>query len=81
MTRGIADVIQIVVAITRTNTALSRCCTGIWANVTAKENIFELIHPGIGEQQCRVVMRHQRTGVDNLMSLRTEILEECSRRT
>jgi hypothetical protein len=34
------------------------------------EDILELDHAGIGEQQCRIVARHQRARLPGLVALR-----------
>ena len=76
MTSGIADVFQVIVLAASPYTALGRGCTVVATLVCAKEHVLELVHPCVGEQQGRIVVRHQRAGGDNLVPLRAEILEE-----
>jgi hypothetical protein len=59
VTRGVTDVFQVVVFTTRTHTALCGRCTGIITLVEPKEDILELVHPGVSKQQSRVVIRHK----------------------
>lgn len=44
---------------TRTYTTLRGGCAGIITLVEAKENILELVHPGVGKQQSRVIVRYR----------------------
>ena len=59
--RGVADIFQIFVLATRTNTTLRGRGTGIATLVAAQKDIFELHHASIGKQQGGVVAGHQRT--------------------
>ena len=76
VTRRIADVVQIVVLAAGPHTALRRGRTAVIADITAKKHILELVHPGIGKQQSRIVVRNQRTGSHDLVAFGTEILEK-----
>ena len=60
--RGIADVFQVVVLAAGAHAALRRGGARIRAWFLAQEHILELHHARIGEQQGRIVARHQRTG-------------------
>jgi hypothetical protein len=53
---------------TRTNTFLRSSCSVVWALIKAQENIFELIHTRVGEQQGWIIPGHDRTGRDHLMA-------------
>ena len=46
------------------------------ALVKAEEDILELIHPGVGKQQGWVIVRHQRAGGNDLVTLGGEKVEE-----
>ncbi len=78
VTGGIADVFQVIAFTTGTDTTLGRGGAVVGTLLGAKEHILELVHTRVGKQQGRVVMRYQRAGGDNLVSLGTEILEKRS---
>src|SRR5690606_18871966 len=73
---GVADLVEIVVLAAGAYAALRgrRACAA--ALLRAQEHLLELDHAGIGEQQGRVVARHQRAGGHHLMALAAEELEE-----
>ena len=60
MPRGVADVFQVVVLAAGAHAFLRGGGALIRALLDAGEDVLELHHPGIGEQQGRVVARHQR---------------------
>ena len=72
----IANIIQIVVLATCPDTALGGCCPAVGAEIRAKENILELVHPCVGEQKSGIVVRNQRAGCHNLVPLGAEKLEK-----
>lgn len=76
VTSGVTDVFQIVVFTTRTHTALRGRCAGIITLIETKENILELVHPGVGKQQCGIVIRDQRAAGNYLMSFTVEKIEK-----
>ncbi len=43
----------------------------------AKEEVLELVHPGVGEKQCGVVFAHDGRGSDYFMAFRFEEIEEA----
>ena len=57
----LADILKIVVLAARANALLRIHRTRVAALPATKENILELIHPRIREQQRRIIMRHHRT--------------------
>ena len=57
---GIADIVEIVVFAAGANATLAARCTGIAAVFPERKSLLELNHPGIGEQQRRIIVRHQR---------------------
>ncbi|EJK90166.1 hypothetical protein UUU_32860 [Klebsiella pneumoniae subsp. pneumoniae DSM 30104 = JCM 1662 = NBRC 14940] len=76
VTRGVTDVFQIVVFTTRTHATLCGGRTRIITFVETKEDILELVHPCIGKQQGRIVVRHQGAAGNYLMSLAMEKVEK-----
>ena len=73
---GIADVFQIVVLATGAHAFLRRGGALIGPLLQAGEDVLELHHAGIGEQQCRIVARHQRARRDDLVIVAREIVEK-----
>ncbi len=61
MARGIADIFQVIMLAACAHAFLARCSTGVGAFVEAKKDVLKLVHPRVGEQQGRIVSRHQRT--------------------
>ena len=76
MARRITDVFKVVVLAARAHTFLRRRGAVVAALVEAEEHILELVHPGVGEQQGRILVRHQRTGGHDLVAFRREEIEE-----
>ncbi|ABX20098.1 hypothetical protein SARI_00145 [Salmonella enterica subsp. arizonae serovar 62:z4,z23:-] len=76
VTCSVSDVFQIVVFPPRAYTALGSGCTGIITLIKPKENILELVHPGIGKQQRGVIVGHQGTAGNYLMSFTMEKVEK-----
>ena len=64
VTRGVADVFQVVVLAAGTHALLAGGGAGIGALFQAQEAVLELVHARVGEQQGRVVRRNQRAGSD-----------------
>jgi hypothetical protein len=60
MAFGEADIFEVVVLATRAHALLRRRCPRVIALFEAEKNVLELIHPGIGEEQRWIAMRHQR---------------------
>jgi hypothetical protein len=75
--RGVADVLQVVVLAAGAHAALRRHRAGVGARVLAGEHVLELHHAGVGEQQGRVVARHQRAGRHDGVALGGEEFEEA----
>ncbi len=76
MARGVTDVFQIVVFTARTHAALRGGCAGIITLVETKENILELVHPGVGKQQSWIVVGYQGAACNNLMTFTMEKIEK-----
>ncbi|MNQ71228.1 hypothetical protein D3C85_858900 [compost metagenome] len=76
VTRGVTDVLQVVVLAAGAHALLAGGRTGVGALFQAEEAVLELVHPGVGEQQRRVVARNQGTGSDTGVPLLFEEAEE-----
>jgi hypothetical protein len=74
--RGVADVFQVVVLAAGAHAFLRGGGAVVAALVEAEKDILELVHPGVGEQQRGVVVRHQRAGSHDLVAFRGEEVEE-----
>ena len=57
---GVADVLEIVVLAARAYAALARGGAQVVALLPAEEDILELHHAGVGEEQRRVIAGHER---------------------
>src|SRR5579871_1261281 len=75
---GVADVIEIVVFAAGADAFLGAGGTGVVALFLAEEDVFELVHAGVGEQQSWVVGGHQRRAADHAVAARGEIIEELT---
>ena len=75
MARGVADVFQVVVLAAGADALLSRGGAAVGTLVEAQEDILELVHARVGEQERGIVMRHHRAGRDNGMALGLEELQ------
>jgi len=76
MTAGAPDFVQIVMFPACPNTLLRTCRGGVASLLAPKENVLELVHPGIDEQQGRVTGRHKRRALDDGMAAIFEKFEE-----
>ena len=61
VTRGMADIFQIVVHASSAYATLRRHRTGVGTRVLAGEHVLELRHADVSEQQGRIIALHQRT--------------------
>src|ERR1700683_3861666 len=68
MAARVADVFEVVVLAARANALLRGCGAGIIALLGAEEDVLELVHAGIGEQQGGVVGRDQRRAADDAVA-------------
>ena len=62
VTRGVAHLVQIVVLAAGAQAALDVRGAHVAGFLAAQKHVLELDHPGVGEQQGRIVGRHQRRG-------------------
>src|ERR1700675_2646591 len=60
MAIGEADVFKVVVLAARADAFLAGRSLVVIAPLEAEEDVLELVHPGIGEKQRRVVLRDER---------------------
>ena len=73
---GVADLVEVVVLAAGAHAALAGRGAGVAALLGAQEHVLELDHAGVGEQQGRVVARHQRARRHHGVALRAEEFEE-----
>ena len=63
------DGVQIVVLAAHPHAFLAGGCALVIPLFQPQKNVLELIHPGVGKEQGRVVSRNQGTALDNAMAL------------
>src|SRR5438034_4436685 len=44
----------------------------------AQERIFKLYHAGVGEEQCSIICRHERTAGNNGMAFASKEVKKCA---
>ncbi len=76
MAASVADVIEIVMLATGAHAFLRRCGARVIAFFLAQENVLELVHSRVGEQQRRIVSGHQRRASDDAMTAGSKIVQE-----
>ena len=59
-----------------TNTLLRCDGTVIWQRLDTGEHVLELDHPGVREQQSRIIVRHERRRRHDLMAGPSKIFQE-----
>jgi hypothetical protein len=74
--RRVAHVLQVVVLAAGADALLARRRARVGPLVEAQEHVLELVHPGVGEQQRRVVARHHRARGHDLVALGREEVQE-----
>ena len=75
--RRVADVLEVVVLAACTHAALGARRSHVAAGLLAEEHVLELHHAGVGEQQRRVVARHQRARGHHGVAMALEEVQEC----
>jgi len=70
------DFLKVVMLAANSDALLSIGTSGVCSCSPAKENIFELIHAGIGKEEGWVIVRNDRCGRDYSMPLGFEELEK-----
>ncbi|MNS83761.1 hypothetical protein D3C72_1175630 [compost metagenome] len=76
VTRGIADVVQVVVLAAGADALLRRGGALVGRGRRAGEIVLERHHARVDEQQGRVVLRHQRSRLHLLVAVGREVVEE-----
>ena len=74
--RGVADVVEVVVLAARAHAFLGGSRAPVGPGLGAGEDVLELHHAGVGEHQRRVVARHERARVHDLVLVGGEIVEK-----
>jgi hypothetical protein len=74
--RRVADVLQVVVLAARAHAALRRGRALVRPLLEAQEHVLELNHARVGEQQRRIVRRHEGRARHERVPLRDEVVEE-----
>jgi hypothetical protein len=76
MPGGATDIFQVVVFAAGPNAFLRTAGPGVVPVLQTEEQVLELVHAGIGEQQRRVILRYEvRTGDDRMASLNKKLQE------
>ena len=76
VTRGVADVFQVVVFAASAYAALRGGGALVVARLAAGEDVLELHHARVGKEQGRVVARHQRGRVNDFVAVFGEVIEK-----
>ena len=74
--RGVADVVEVVVLAAGAHAFLRGDGALVRPLLDAGEDVLELHHAGVGEQERRVVVRHQRTARDDLVAVPGKVVQE-----
>src|SRR5207249_2087249 len=74
--RGEADVLEIVVLSARAHALLAGGGAAVVAALAAGEDVLELVHAGVGEEQRRVVLGNERGALHSLVPPLLEEAEE-----
>ena len=76
MTRGIADVFQIIMFAASTHAFLAAGGARVGAFIKAEKHVFKLIHARVGKQQGWVAVRHQWARSHDLMAFARKKIEK-----
>src|SRR6185295_6518474 len=74
----VADVLEVVVLASGAKAALDVGGAHVAARLGAQENILELHHAAVGEQQGRIVGRHERRRRNDRVSVRGKVVEKLA---
>ncbi len=74
--RRITDVLEVIVLAACAHAALSTDGAGNLALLLAQEDVLELHHAGVREQQRRVVRRHERGARHDLVAALGEVVQK-----
>ncbi len=64
----VTHLLKVIMFSGHTQTLLAVSHTAALGGPVAEDNVFKLIHAGIGEHQCRVILNHHRSRGHNLMT-------------
>src|SRR5262245_40563585 len=78
MARGLSHFVQVVVLATGADAFLRGRRALVITLLGAQEDVFELVHSGVGEKQRRVVRRQQWRRFDYLVPVSGKVVKECS---
>ncbi len=70
------DVVEVVVLAADAHALLRRRRPLVVARLLPQEHVLELVHPGVGEEQRRVVVGHERRAGHDAVAVPLEVLEE-----
>ena len=70
------DVVEIVVLAADPHAFLRGRRPAVLALLASEKQVLELVHPGVGEEQRGIVVRHERPAGHDAMALRLEVLEK-----
>ena len=73
---GVTHILKVVVLAPGTDALLGRTRSGNLAGLLAGEDTLELVHPGVGEEQCRIFVGHDGTRGHLFVSVGLEVIEE-----
>ncbi len=76
MAGGVAHIVQIVMLAARANNLLGCRGAGIGTGFLPGEHVLERYHASIGEEQGRIVLRHERGRGNDLVAMVSEILQK-----
>ena len=77
MAAGVADIFQVVVLAARPHAFLRGGGAGVVALLESEENVLELVHAGVGEQQGGVVRGDERGTAHHAVPAGGEEVEEA----
>src|SRR4051812_9406309 len=76
MAKRWTDVVEVVVLAADPHHLLRRRRARVIALLPSEEDILELVHAGVGEEQGRVFGRHERRALNDAVAVLLEVLEE-----
>src|SRR5262249_45133478 len=76
MTLGEADVLKVVVLAPGADALLRRSRPRVVAFLQTQEDVLELVHSGVGEEQSGIIRRDERRRMDTAVSLAFEVTEK-----
>ena len=76
MAVGESDVFEIVMFAAGADAFLRGCSAFVVARFEAEEDVLELVHARVGEEQRGIVGRNERRGMDLFMSVLDEIVQK-----